>query len=125
MALLLYPATRYYGITGVSALSAGVAVVDFIISAWLVDMILDTPILEYARLVGPSLACALLAAGAGKAVLMAPWGRSIYGLLAAGLVMGIIYLPLIWLADAELRRQVSTWLRMLPEMRRRPAGEVK
>ncbi|MCD6291178.1 MAG: lipopolysaccharide biosynthesis protein, partial [Anaerolineae bacterium] len=125
MALLLYPATHYYGIVGVSALSAGVAVVDFIISAWLVDKLLDASILEYVRILAPALGCGAVAAGAGRLVLGVSWGRPLWGLLAAGIVMGIVYLPLIWLADGELRRWVSMARHYIPRWRDHAVEGIK
>jgi PST family polysaccharide transporter/lipopolysaccharide exporter len=125
MAVLLYPATRYYGIVGVSALSAGVAVADFLISAWLVDAILGTSAFEYARIVSPSLICALVAAGVGRAAQVLSPVRPLVGLLEAGIVMGLIYALLIWLADGELRRQVSALGRAVPWLYRHVVGSVK
>ncbi len=114
MAALLYPATAYYGIVGVSALSAGVAVVDFLISAWLVDKILESSIVEYGRILIPIMICALIAAGVGKGVQMLPWRRPLVGLLGAGLAMGGAYLPMLWLVDGALRRQMGALWRAAP-----------
>ncbi len=125
MAALLYPITRRFGIVGVSALSAGVAVVDFFISAWLVNRILDAPVFEYMRIIGPTLACAMLAAGAGRVVQTFSHTRPLIGLLIAGLVMGMAYLPLIWLVDGEARRQTGRLIRAVPWWPGRAVEEMK
>ena len=92
------------GITGVAGFSLIVAVVDFVISAVLTGRLVDAPASAYARRVIPALIAAL---GAG---LIAhglypylPLPRAAFRLLAAGVVLVLIYAVFIWLADGQFR----------------------
>ncbi len=91
MALLLYPVTVRWGIVGVSALSAAVAVVDFIISVELANRILHTGWKAYTDALGRILLWGILTTagiGLGQSLL---WPHP-HGLRMV--VMGSIYLIL-------------------------------
>ena len=105
----LYPATRYYGIVGVSALSAAVAVVDFVISMVLSNRIIDLPSAKFLRMLWPILGGSLAAAVVAK--LAHPWltGLPIWvSLPLAGVVMAVVYGALMWALDAEVRGLART-----------------
>lgn len=119
MALLLYPFISRGGLVGVSLLSAGVAAVDFVIAAFLVDKILDARMITYARILGPMLVYALLAGGLGYLVnagLLALGVWDVAALLAGGAVLVLVYGLLTWRRDDELRPEIS---RALVSLRRR------
>lgn len=119
MALLLYPFISRGGLVGVSLLSAGVAAVDFVIAAFLVDKILDARMITYARILGPMLVYALLAGGLGYLVnagLLALGVWDVAALLAGGAVLALVYGLLTWRRDDELRPEIS---RALVSLRRR------
>jgi len=108
MLLFLYPATKYYGIVGVSALSAGVAVVDFFISAALVNRIIHARALEYVRCLGPillvTLGSATIARLAQEQFRATPHAR--IGFFTALLVMTVLYAGGMWVVDTNLRHRV-------------------
>lgn len=119
MAVLLYPFIRWGGLVGVSLLSAGVAVVDFIIAAFLVDKVLDARMVTYARILGPMFFYALLAGGLGYLVnagLLALGVWDVAALLAGGAVLVLVYGLLTWWRDDELRPEFN---RALASLRRR------
>lgn len=123
MALLLYPFISRGGLVGVSLLSAGVAAVDFVISAFLVDKILGARMVTYARILGPMLVYALLAGGLGylaNAGLLALGVWDVAALLAGGAVLVAVYGLLTWWRDDELRPEFSRALASLRQ-RARPA----
>lgn len=118
MAVLLYPSIRWGGIVGVSLLSVAVAVVDFFISAWLVDRILGARMTLYARLLAPIFLYSLLAGGLGYLAerwLLARGLWDVLALLAGGLVVVVVYAALTWWRDQEARRE---GLRLISQLRR-------
>jgi O-antigen/teichoic acid export membrane protein len=64
---LLYPAVHNWGILGVAGLSAIVAVVDFIASAWLVNRIIHARVMDYVAMLVPPLLIAIAAGAVAKA----------------------------------------------------------
>ena len=114
MATLLYPATRWGGIAGVSWLSTGVAVVDFVLSAYLVNKILQARMVLYVKILLPLLLYATLAGGLGfwlNRVLLAASLWDVAALLCGGLAMCLLYAALIWWRDAVLRAEMNRfWL---------------
>ena len=120
MLLFLYPATKYWGIVGVSALSAGVAVVDFAITLVVVNRVLNARLMTYVRTLGPifltSLGAAGLAVLAQNAFEVTPHAR--IRLLMAAVVMGLTYTVTTWAWDRELRTFVGSLVADL----RRPLG---
>ena len=62
MAAFLYPAIKYRGITGVAWLSAIVAVVDFFLSLYLTNRIVEAPWRRYLRLFVPMLVASAITA---------------------------------------------------------------
>lgn len=107
MAVLLIPVALRWGINGVSWLSAIVAIVDFVISAWLVNKLIDAPWQAYARLLVPTWATALVA---GFATLWLypslPFGRAAWNLLLAGAILVLGYFVLALLIDPQFRSVV-------------------
>jgi O-antigen/teichoic acid export membrane protein len=119
MAVLLYPFIRWGGLVGVSLLSAGVAVVDFVLSAYLVDKILQARMVAYARITGPMLIYAALAGGLGYLLnrwLLALGVWDVAALLAGGGLLVLVYALLTWWRDDELRQELD---RALAGLRRR------
>ena len=129
MAVLLYPAIRWQGIVGVSALSAVVSIVDFIISAALVNRIIQAKMIDHARLLLPifilSVAAGLTGRVAEGGLLMAGL-RPLFAMLCGGGVMVVVYAVLTWWRDGELRQQATIAWRMilthhiLPRLGRNP-----
>lgn len=117
MAALLYPATRWGGVVGVSWLSVAVAVVDFALSVYLVNKILQAQPATYAKITLPLLLYAAVTGALGfwlnRALLVAGlW--DVAALLAGGLLMVMLYGLLIRQFDAELRQEMENllvWLR--------------
>jgi PST family polysaccharide transporter/lipopolysaccharide exporter len=105
MALGLYPATHYYGIVGVSALSAGVAIVDFFISMSLAHRIIEISSARFLRMLAPILGHALVAMVVAKLTYPYLAPLSVYlALPLAGVLMAGVYGFLTWLFDAEIRQ---------------------
>lgn len=116
MLLFLYPATKYYGIVGVSVLSAAVSVVDFVISAALVNRLIAATAMDYVRCLGPIFSVSLLSALAARLVQLqfraTPHARLAF--LTALVIMVCLYAGGMWLVDRELRREVRhslDWVR--------------
>jgi uncharacterized membrane protein len=96
-----------------------VAVVDFVLSAYLVDKILQARMVTYARITGPMLIYAALAGGLGY--LLNRWllGLGLWdvaALLAGGALLVLVYALLTWWRDDELRQEM---VRALAGLRRR------
>jgi PST family polysaccharide transporter len=110
MVVLLIPVAQRWGINGVSWLSAIVAVVDFVISAWLINKLIDAPWHAYARMLAPTWAAAL-ASGFLSLWLYdrLPFARAAWNLLLVGVIMVALYVALAWLIDREFRLTVSKY----------------
>lgn len=108
MVVLLIPVATKWGINGVAWLSAIVAVVDFIISGWLVGKLIDAPWHSYLRLLAPPWIAALVA---GFAMLWLypnlPFAKPAWNLLLVGTLLVIGYFILALLIDAQLRTTVQ------------------
>jgi O-antigen/teichoic acid export membrane protein len=115
MVALLYPAIHFYGVTGVAALSAVVSVVDFALSMFLTNRVINSSWRHHALILAPMF---LAATGAS-------WvARQLY-LWIDGLIHPFISLPLaggvalavygvaMYLYDADLRGLVSEALSQL------------
>jgi O-antigen/teichoic acid export membrane protein len=127
MAVLLYPAIRWQGIVGVSALSAVVSIVDFFISAALVNRIIQAKMIDHARLLLPILILSIAAGLIGRAAqsgLIMMGLRPLFAMLSGGGVMIVAYAALTWWRDAELRQQAGVaWRsfaarRLIPRLER-------
>jgi len=120
MLLFLYPATKYWGIVGVSALSAAVAVVDFGITVVLVNRVLKARPMAYVRTLGPLLLPALGSAGLTVLVQQAfrVTPHPTIRLAMAAAIMGLTYTLVTWAYDRELRTFVGSLVAGL----RRPSG---
>lgn len=114
MALLLYPVTHAWGIDGVSALSAGVAIVDFFISGTLANRVIRSSWADYGQVLLPILGCSAVAGALGWAVPhSAALKPSALTLLLGGGTMVVIYSVLSWFTQPDLRAQVRGLLRRL------------
>lgn len=117
MAVLLYPAIRWEGVVGVCLLSTAVAIVDFFISAHLVNRILETRLEVYGRLLGPTCVYALLAGGLGyltERLILSLGVWDVAALMGGGVILITVYATLTWWRDKEIRtegRQLVTRLR--------------
>jgi hypothetical protein len=118
MAAALYPATAYYGINGVAALSAVVSVIDFVISMLLVNRIVKISASAFLRLLAPILLNSSIAAIVAKfcypsLFALNGWFRNpaLIALPAAGLIMLAVYGALTWCMDAETRALMRTAVR--------------
>jgi O-antigen/teichoic acid export membrane protein len=105
MGILLYPAVRYYGIFGVSVLSAAVSIVDFVVSAALVNRIIQGRLSDYVGALWVASVFSVLSA------LVAKWsyarisgGHGLIALLTAGMLMILLYSLLVFIFDREVRR---------------------
>ncbi|NOX64054.1 MAG: hypothetical protein GXP42_19275, partial [Chloroflexi bacterium] len=93
------------GIVGVSALSAVIAVVDFIIAAWLGRRLLGGGYFEYVQHLGPGLLAATAAAAAAVVALhLAPAPHRLFPFLLAGVIMVLLYVIICWFIDPLFRR---------------------
>ncbi len=116
MTVLLYPSIQWAGLIGVCALSALVAIVDFLISAILVNRILEASMSMYWRLLAPIFAYALLAGAAGYAVEQWLLGLGLWDVAAltlGGVVLVAVYAALAWWRDAEVREMSAKLLARL------------
>jgi len=113
----LYPATYYYGIVGVSALSAAIAVLDFAISLVLTNRIVQMTVGQFLRMLLPILVNSTVAAAVAKmAYPQLRFLPVVVALPLAGIIMLLAYGLLIWATDAESRQMARTLWR---EVRRR------
>ena len=107
MAICLYPVTVRFGIVGVSALSAIVAVVDFIISAALVNRIARTSFADFARILAPLFGLSIAAVIVARIVFGLTY--DVYpplALLIAGATMVVVYALLVLRLDGEVRNRM-------------------
>jgi O-antigen/teichoic acid export membrane protein len=105
MGILLYPAARYYGIVGVSVLSAAVSVVDFAVSAVLTNRIIRGRMSEYIGALGGALSFSLLSAlVARQSYEQISAGHGLISLIMAGVLMVMLYAGLVFIFDGEIRQ---------------------
>jgi PST family polysaccharide transporter/lipopolysaccharide exporter len=108
MVVALIPVATRWGIDGVAWLSTIVAIADFVISAWLVGRLVDTPARTYVRLLAPPWVAGL---AAGFATLWLyphlPFVKAAWNLLLAGTLLVLGYLILSWLIDPQFRSAVQ------------------
>jgi len=123
MGTLLYPAALYYGIVGVSVLSALVAAADFVLSAVLTNRIIHGTLADYVR----ALAGATLLSLATAALAVWAYGRMVgqhgfIALVAAGTLMVTCYGLLMLVLDTDLRRAIMSFRHQLEPGGRRWMG---
>ena len=117
MTALLYPAIRWGGLIGVCVLSVAVAVVDFAISAHMVDKIVRGRPATYVRLLTPLFVYSLVAAGIGygaEQVLLSLNIWPVAALVIAGVVVVAVYGLLLWWRDKQVRTEgtkLLVWLK--------------
>ncbi len=111
MALLLYPAIRWGGIVGVSVLSAGVAVVDFVISVELAHRILKTNWGDYVRALWVTLGTGTVLTLLAWLGLAAVWPKpGLARLLAGGVIYVGVYTIVVVVMWEELRARLRAVL---------------
>lgn len=117
MTALLYPAIRWGGLIGVCVLSVAVAIIDFVISAHMVDKIVQARMTTYWRLLAPLFVYSLLAAAIGygaEQVLLSVGVWPVAALVIAGVVVLAVYGLLAWWRDTQVRtegKKLLVWLR--------------
>ncbi|MBC7262840.1 MAG: lipopolysaccharide biosynthesis protein [Chloroflexi bacterium] len=117
MGILLYPATKYYGIVGVSALSAIVSIVDFVISAVLTNRVIRGTMWEYVRILTPPVVYATISSAVAWVVYdLTSVQHGFISLVLAGALMVLLDVTLTWVFDRELRR---TTREVIEEMQER------
>ncbi len=115
MALLLYPVTVRWGIVGVSALSAVVAVVDFIISVELANRILRTGWRAYVNTLGHTLAWGVVFTGVVGLGLQAFWPQAGgWRMLVVGSLYVFVYGLGILLLTPDFRGKIRGGLFNMP-----------
>ncbi|MCB0207469.1 MAG: hypothetical protein KDH89_21820, partial [Anaerolineae bacterium] len=122
MTALLYPAIRWGGLIGVCVLSTTVAVVDFGISAYMVDKIIEARMATYLHLLTPLFVYSLLAAGIGygaEQVLLSLGIWPVAALVTAGVVVVAVYGLLAWWRDTQVRAEGLKLLAWLQRSRSR------
>ena len=105
MAICLYPVTKYRGVIGVSALSAVVAVIDFFLSVYLTNRIVQASWKRYARLLVPMLLTSVATALFGHWVYLRVW-ESVHPFISlplTGGLAGLLYLAVMYAYDPEIR----------------------
>ncbi len=104
MGILLYPATRYYGIVGVSALSAVVSVVDFVISTALTNRIVRGRLADYVGALWVATTFSVVSAAVARwSYARISTGHGLIALLMAGILMVFLYAVLVFIFDKEVR----------------------
>lgn len=112
MVVLLIPVALKWNINGVSWLSTIVAVVDFVISGWLVNKLIHAPWHAYARLLAPAWAAALVAGFAALGLYpYLPFAKASWNLLLAGTILVLGYFVLSLLIDGQFRTTVRSLVR--------------
>ncbi len=105
MVVFLIPVSLRWGINGVSWLSTIVAVVDFVISAWLINKLIDAPWQMYARMLAPTGFTALVSGFVALALYaQLPFAKAAWNLLAAGVILVVLYTGLELLVDGHFRQ---------------------
>lgn len=119
MLIFLYPVTRAYGVMGVSWLSAIVAVVDFFISASLVNRVARTSFMDFARILAPVFATSLAAVAVARLAFALTYDiYPPFALLVAGATMVVAYATLALTLDGEIRQRAHGLLSEVPAGKR-------
>lgn len=114
MGTLLYPATLYYGIVGVSVLSALVAAADFVLSAVLTNRIIHGRLVDYARALALPTLLSLAAAALGMwAYARMASQHGFIALVMAGALMVTCYGLSMLVLDSDMRRVIASLRREL------------
>jgi O-antigen/teichoic acid export membrane protein len=120
MGIFLYPATRYYGIVGVSVLSSIVSIVDFFISATLTNMVIHGKLTDYVRALWLSCVVSVLSAAVGLWSYQHMSGaHDFIALVVAGSVMMGIYALFVLIIDTEARHFIQGLLVDADQARKR------
>lgn len=107
MLVLLYPVTVRWGIVGVSVLSAGVALVDFVISVELANRVLATGWEAYVRALSPTVGAGIAVTALMWAGLGGLWPRlGGIRLLVGSVLYGVTYGFLVLVMWKDLRARV-------------------
>jgi PST family polysaccharide transporter/lipopolysaccharide exporter len=123
MGIFLYPATRYYGIVGVSVLSSAISIADFIISAALTSNVIHGTLTDYAKALWLSCVVSVLSAVAARwAYGRMSGAHDFIALVMAGAVLMGIYALFVLIFDTETRRFIQGLLIDVDHARRRLGG---
>ena len=131
MATLLYPAIRYGGVTGVAQLSVAVAVVDFALSLYLTNRIIQAPWRRYAQTLVPMALAATVTAAIGHRLYV--WGQDIIhpfiSMPATGAIALGLYFAAMYATDAEIRHMtaqvlIGIWCEARRLLKHEPSGSV-
>jgi len=108
MGLFLYPATKYFGIVGVSVLSAVVSIIDFGISAMLTNKLIHGRVMDYIQALLSPMAFAILSALLARySYARMLGGHGFIALVMGGILMVIIYASCVFVFDGDVRRFVA------------------
>ena len=108
MGLFLYPATKYFGIVGVSVLSAVVSIIDFGISAMLTNKLIHGRVMDYIQALLSPMAFAILSALLARySYARMLGGHGFIALVMGGILMVIIYASCVFVFDGDIRRFVA------------------
>ena len=108
MGIFLYPSAIYYGIAGVSVLSAVVSVVDFFLSTYLTNRIIHGKLREYVRALWVASAGSAISAAAAKwSYVQTSTGHGFIAMMMGGIIMVLIYTAFVLIFDQEIRGVVG------------------
>ena len=126
MAAFLYPAIKFRGVTGVAGLSALVAVLDFALSMYLANRIIQARWGRWASTLLPMLLTAVVTALIGHRLYLAI-EHTVHPFVSMPVTGGLalfLHLSLMWLIDPDVRLVASQVVAgVLRELGRRP-GDV-
>ncbi len=126
MGILLYPAARYFGIVGVSVLSAAVSVIDFAVSAVLTNRLIRGSMSEYVGALGGALSFSLLSAFVARRLYeQISAGHGLISLMMAGVLMVMLYAGLVLVFDREVRQLTVASLSAIGRAGREWMGETQ
>jgi len=108
MGILLYPAAKYYGIVGVSVLSAAVSIVDFVISAALTNRVIGARFLDYVLALWVACVFSVVSVVAARwSYVQVSREHGFISLVMAGVLMIVVYALLVFVFDGDARRFVT------------------
>jgi PST family polysaccharide transporter/lipopolysaccharide exporter len=119
MGIFLYPATRYFGLIGVSVLSTLVSVFDFIFSAVLTNQVIHGKFTDYVRALWQPLAFSAVGTFAAWWLFDRLAGpHDFIALVIAATVLVIVYGALALALDSEVRRFIAGLIVDADELRK-------
>ena len=123
MGIFLYPATRYFGLVGVSTLSTLISIGDFAISAALTNQVIHGRLADYVHALWEPLVFSAVGALAAWWLFSRLAGpHDFIALVIAATVLVLVCSTLALALDSELRRLIAGLLVDADEIRRRLNG---